>query len=245
MSRSSLGGRDGYFDRAGWQRQETRAPFATIGPMEIGLEPLLVHHDDTLIVVDKPAGLLTVPGRGADKQDCVLTRVQQRFGDARVVHRLDMATSGLLLLARGIGAQRTLGNAFACREVIKHYTAVVSGLVSADSGEIGLPLAPDWPNRPRQQVDRQCGKPSLTHYRTLGRDPLLARSRLELIPQTGRTHQLRVHLMAIGHPIVGDALYAGADAAAEAPRLMLHACRLEFDHPGTGQRVNFERPAPF
>jgi tRNA pseudouridine32 synthase / 23S rRNA pseudouridine746 synthase len=212
--------------------------------MDPGLDSLLLHHDGSLIVLDKPAGLLAVPGRGADKQDCLSARVQAQFSDALVVHRLDMATSGLLVMARGAAAQRALSNAFARGAVRKTYTAVVSGLIDADSGEIDLPLAPDWPNRPRQQVDLQCGKASVTLYRTLARDPLHQRSRLELAPLTGRTHQLRVHLMAIGHPIIGDALYAAQDAAA-APRLMLHACRLAFDHPGDGARMNFERPAPF
>jgi len=207
--------------------------------------PTPVHLDDSLIVVDKPAGLLAVPGRGADKADCVSARLQAVYPDALVVHRLDMATSGLMLLARGAEMQRRLSQAFAGRTVDKTYTAVVSGLLADDFGEIDLPLGPDWPNRPRQQVDVMHGKPSLTRWRVLSRDVLGGQTRLALQPQTGRTHQLRVHLSAIGHAILGDALYANVEVAAAAPRLLLHASALGLDHPLHGARLDLHCTAPF
>ena len=193
----------------------------------------IVHVDAELIVVNKPAGLLSVPGRGADKQDCVVHRLQAGgYPEALIVHRLDMATSGLLLLARGTAAQRALSIAFEARQVNKRYVAVVVGRLAGDADgwqEITLPLLADWPNRPRQKVDQVNGKPSLTRWRVLANTdttPTLTTTRVELAPVTGRTHQLRVHLMALGHPIVGDALYGPTEAAA-APRLLLHASQLE------------------
>ena len=211
---------------------------------------MIVHADDAIVVADKPAGLLAVPGRGADKADCLWTRVRERYPDALVVHRLDQATSGLVLFARGEAAQRTLSRAFAARDVGKTYVAVVAGAVAADTGAIDLPLAADWPNRPRQIVDRERGKPSLTRWRVLARGrhglaPGLRTTRLALEPVTGRSHQLRVHLTAIGHPIVGDALYAPPQVAAAAPRLLLHAARLAFAHPAGGGPCAFESPPPF
>jgi tRNA pseudouridine32 synthase/23S rRNA pseudouridine746 synthase len=205
---------------------------------------MIVHADDTLVVIDKPAGLLAVPGRGAAKADCAAARVQQQYPDTRVVHRLDMATSGLMLFARGADAQRSLSRAFAAREVHKTYLAVVHGLLADDVGEITLPLGADWPQRPRQRVDALAGKPALTHWRVFARDAAAGRTRVELIPHTGRTHQLRVHLAAIGHAIVGDALYAAPDAQ-HAARLHLHAWRLALRHPRDGAALNFEAPAPF
>ena len=203
----------------------------------------LLHLDDFLIAVDKPAGLLAVPGRGADKADCASTRVQACWPDARVVHRLDMATSGLLLLARGDAAQRRLNDDFAQRRVDKTYVAVVQGQVEADEGEIDLPLAADWPARPKQKVDRVAGKSSLTRWQVLARDEAAGTTRLALTPLTGRSHQLRVHLLAIGHPIVGDALYA-PDAPA-APRLLLHATALALNHPGYGAGLQLHCAPPF
>jgi len=203
-----------------------------------------LFSDETLIVVEKPTGLLAVPGRGEAKSDCLAVRVAAHFADARVVHRLDMATSGLMLFARGAPAQRELSEAFASRRVGKRYLAVVQGRVDADEGTIALPLAADWPNRPRQKVDMLHGKPSLTHWRVLARDAA-GRTRLELEPVTGRSHQLRVHLASLGHAIVGDALYATPEVAAQAPRLLLHASHLEFDHPVDGRRLAFDSPAPF
>ena len=205
----------------------------------------IVHVDAALVVVDKPAGLLSVPGRGDEKQDCVASRVRALFADALTVHRLDMATSGLMLLARGTAVQRQMSTAFAQRQVRKRYLAVVAGEVTADEGEIDLPLQPDWPNRPLQQVDPAHGKPSLTRYRVLSRDTASSTSRLELEPVTGRTHQLRVHLLAIGHPILGDRLYAPTDAGARASRLLLHAATIGLKHPGDGSMVQFDSSPDF
>jgi tRNA pseudouridine32 synthase/23S rRNA pseudouridine746 synthase len=165
------------------------------------------------------------------------------FSDALVVHRLDMATSGLMLFARGVEAQRRLCCAFAAREVHKRYVAVVQGRLAGESGEIDLPLMADWPNRPRQKVDREHGKASLTRWRVIAIEP--DRTRVELAPVTGRAHQLRVHLLAIGHPIVGDALYAPVHARAGARRLLLHAARLRFAHPIGSAAIDIESAVPF
>ena len=207
-----------------------------------------LHADAYLLAFDKPAGLLSVPGRGADKQDSLATRALAQWSDARVVHRLDMATSGLIVLARGLTAQRALGAAFADRRVDKHYEAIVDGWPDADSGEIDLPLAADWPNRPRQQVDPAAGKASLTHWRVLDRghgSDGQPRARLALTPVTGRSHQLRVHLQAIGHPILGDTLYARPAAATAAPRLLLHAVELTLPHPLDDTPLRLHAPRPF
>jgi tRNA pseudouridine32 synthase/23S rRNA pseudouridine746 synthase len=204
-----------------------------------------LHVDDACIVVDKPAGLLSVPGRGEHMQDCAAARVQVQFPDARVVHRLDMATSGLMLFARGASAQRALSRAFAQREVHKRYVAVVHGQVAQPAGEIDLPLMADWPNRPLQKVDTEQGKPSLTCYRVVSHDAAANTTRVALEPVTGRAHQLRVHLLAIGHPILGDALYAPAPVQAMASRLLLHASALAFVHPTRGVPVEFSSDVPF
>jgi tRNA pseudouridine32 synthase / 23S rRNA pseudouridine746 synthase len=199
----------------------------------------LLYADDDLVVANKPSGLLAVPGRGDDKQHCLWLCVQEKFPDALVVHRLDMATSGLILFARGVAVQRALSSAFAARQVHKRYEALVQGAAVADEGQCDLPLAADWPNRPRQRVDSQSGKPSLTRWTVLQREA--ARTRLALMPVTGRSHQLRVHCAHSGFPIVGDALYGGAPA----DRLMLHASRLSFTHPVQGQAMDFDCAAPF
>ncbi len=212
-------------------------------------EPLsLIYADDALLVFDKPSGLLAVPGRGADKQDCLSARVQAQYPDALIVHRLDMATSGLMLLARGAEMQRRLSQAFAAREVHKRYLAVVAGRLEAPAeewGSIDLAIAVDWPRRPRRIVDRARGKPSLTRWRVLGYDASNQSTRVELEPVTGRSHQLRVHLQALGHPILGDALYAPLEVQVRAPRLLLHACVLRFRHPLTGREVAVESRAGF
>jgi tRNA pseudouridine32 synthase / 23S rRNA pseudouridine746 synthase len=209
-------------------------------------EQLLVHADGELLVLHKPAGLLCVPGRGLAKQDCLAARVQNLYADALVVHRLDMATSGLCLMARGARMQRLLSEAFARRHIRKRYIAVVQGLLSAHVHEwslIDLPVAADWPNRPRRIVSAS-GKPSQTRWRVLSRDDAAGTTRVELEPLTGRTHQLRVHLHAIGHPILGDALYAPPAVRDAAPRLLLHASRLCFGHPGNGEQLAFDcKPA--
>lgn len=199
--------------------------------------------DEHLLVIDKPAGLLSVPGRGPDKADCAIARVQADYPDALTVHRLDMGTSGLLLMARGKEMQRALSGLFERGEVDKAYLADVWGAPSPAAGQIDLPLITDWPRRPRQIVDPVLGKPSLTLYETLSSAGGV--SRLMLTPLTGRSHQLRVHLAAIGHPILGDELYASGGALAARTRLALHAWRLGFTHPATGHRVECEAPCPF
>ena len=205
--------------------------------------------DEHLLVLDKPAGELAVPGRGAQGAACLLARAQAQWGAVFVVHRLDMATSGLIVFARSATAQRALSMSFEQRAVAKRYIAVAHGLMADDAGSIDLPLAADWPNRPRQQVDHVAGKPSLTHWRVLSRevarDVALPCTRVELHPVTGRSHQLRVHLQAIGHAIVGDALYAPAHLTRGEPRLLLHASRLAFAHPASGQALAFDSAAPF
>ena len=211
----------------------------------------VVHADAHLIVLNKPANLLSVPGKGPDKSDCLSARAQAIWPDALIVHRLDMATSGLCVMARDTQAQRSLSQAFASRQTHKRYEAVVAGnpddtQPSADGWQlIDLPLMVDWPNRPRSKVCHERGKPSLTRWRSLGVDPAHQFTRVLLEPVTGRTHQLRVHLMALGHPILGDALYASGQALQAAPRLLLHATRLALPHPATGTLCEWHSPAPF
>ena len=213
----------------------------------------IIYQDSVLLVFNKPSGLLAVPGRGPDKQDCLSARVQARWPDALVVHRLDFDTSGIMLLARGAAAQRALNHAFASREVRKRYVAVVDGVLEAAPatedgwGLIDLPLNLDWPNRPLHMVDHQAGKPSLTRWWPhppceVGGAPA---TRVDLEPVTGRSHQLRVHLQALGHPILGDTLYASPAAQARAPRLLLHACELTLTHPVTGESLTFRSEPPF
>ena len=209
-----------------------------------------LHADDALLVLVKPAGLLSVPGRGADKQDCASARAQQQWPGALVVHRLDMATSGLLLMARTPDVQRALSHAFAQREVEKHYQAIVQGCMTAPEsqggwGDIELPIAADWERRPLRVIDHERGKPSHTRWRVLAMDEAAQTTRLELSPITGRTHQLRLHLAAIGHAILGDALYADTTTQARAPRLLLHATRLAFTHPTNGAWVQYALPPDF
>jgi len=210
-------------------------------PPHCGLD--IVFIDDTMIVLDKPAGLLSVPGRGDAMQDSLASRVQAEFPEALIVHRLDLATSGLIVMARGATHHRTLSLAFQGRDVDKRYVAVVAGEPAGDIGEIDLPLICDWPNRPRQKVDHEVGKPSLTRWRVLAREG--SRSRLELEPVTGRSHQLRVHLAEIGHAILGDPLYAQAADRDAAPRLLLHAAALSLPHPTQAVRLDLRREAPF
>jgi tRNA pseudouridine32 synthase/23S rRNA pseudouridine746 synthase len=210
----------------------------------------VVFADDHLLVFNKPPGLLSVPGRGADKQDCLSRRVQERYPDALIVHRLDMATSGLMLMARSLAMQRALSRLFELREVDKRYIAVVEGQLmpaaSADGwGLIDLPIVVDWPRRPLRIIDAERGKPSQTRWRALGFDEATHSTRVELEPLTGRSHQLRVHLQALGHPMLGDALYAPDDVQAKAPRLLLHACALGFVHPATGSLLSFESAPDF
>jgi tRNA pseudouridine32 synthase/23S rRNA pseudouridine746 synthase len=212
--------------------------------------PFAHHEDAHLLVLEKPAGLLCVPGRGVDKQDCLSARALARWPEARIVHRLDMATSGLVLMARDAATQRALGDAFADREVDKHYEAIVDGVPVATAPDaagwstIDAPIAPDWPRRPLRVIDA-AGKPSLTRWHVLEAWPERRASRLLLKPLTGRTHQLRVHLASIGHPILGDALYGDAAVRGRSPRLLLHASVLALRHPATGESLRFESPVPF
>ncbi len=211
----------------------------------------LLYVDDHLLVLIKPSGLHAVPGRGEDKQDCLSGRAQACFPDALVVHRLDRDTSGLMLMARGAQVQRTLNIAFAERQVHKRYVAVVEGALAAPDSEDGwgrieLSIFLDWPNRPRRIIDPVHGKPSVTRWRVL--EPMpgpTPATRVELEPVTGRSHQLRVHLRAIGHPILGDTLYGSPEAQGRADRLLLHAHELAFAHPVTGEMLRFSAPAPF
>jgi len=212
--------------------------------------------DDDVLLLHKPSGLLCVPGRGADKQDCLSARAQAQWPGALVVHRLDQATSGLVIMARHVHAQRALSKAFAAQAVDKTYHAIVAGVPqecpdTQGYSRINLPLCADWPQRPRQKVDFLQGKPSQTLWRLLHAPPLappwpqIPSSLLELRPLSGRTHQLRVHLAAIGHPILGDALYAPETLAAAVPRLLLHASALALEHPRTGEWMQWDCPPPF
>ncbi|NQW94263.1 MAG: RluA family pseudouridine synthase [Polaromonas sp.] len=205
-----------------------------------------IYADEHLLVLNKPTGLLSVPGKGADKQDCLSARVRNIYPDALIVHRLDMATSGLMLMARGPAMQTALSKLFETRAVHKRYIAVVDGLMTTSAGWqlIDLAIALDWLNRPLRIINAD-GKPSQTRWRALRYDTFSNTSRVELEPITGRSHQLRVHLKALGHPILGDALYAPVDVQAKAPRLLLHSCELRFVHPATSEAVVFENAPGF
>ena len=196
-------------------------------PADTGLD--IVYLDTHIVALNKPAGLLSVPGRGPARADCLLSRAERELGPLLVVHRLDMATSGLMLLARSKQVQSVLGRRFQVRQVEKCYVAVVAGGPPNDEGEVDLPLITDWPNRPRQKVDHEVGKPALTRYRVLERD--VTSSRVQLEPYTGRSHQLRVHMQQLGCPILGDELYADVVSLAASSRLLLHAMRLQLAHP--------------
>jgi tRNA pseudouridine32 synthase/23S rRNA pseudouridine746 synthase len=206
--------------------------------------PQVPFIDEHLLFVDKPAGLLAVPGRGEAGRICLSAQVQQLVPDALIVHRLDMGTSGLMVFARGLPALRRLSLAFEQRRVSKRYVAVVDGWLDDDEGQIDAPLIADWLARPRQIIDREIGKPSLTFWRVLAREPD-RRTRLELTPVTGRSHQLRVHLASIGHPILGDGLYAAPVITEAAPRMLLHASALTVPHPVDGRAMSFTSPTPF
>jgi tRNA pseudouridine32 synthase/23S rRNA pseudouridine746 synthase len=210
----------------------------------------LLHADDSLLVLDKPAGLLAVPGRGEGKQDCLSARVQAAWPDALVVHRLDQATSGLMLMARGPAMQRALNQSFESRGVGKRYVAVVEGRLPSPADPqawslIDLPIIVDWLRRPLRVIDAERGKPSQTRWRVLAFDAAANTTRVELEPVTGRSHQLRVHLQALGHPILGDALYAPVEVQVKAPRLLLHAAALRFTHPASGLPLLFDSAPGF
>ncbi len=206
-------------------------------------EPLAILHDDhEVLLVDKPSGLLSVPGKGPDLTDCLLARVQAVFPTALLVHRLDRDTSGVMIFALTPHAQRHLGLQFEKRQTKKTYVARVWGQIAEKTGTIDLPLIVDWPKRPKQMVDHENGKPALTEWRTVrtGQNE----TRVRLMPRTGRSHQLRVHMLAMGHPILGDPFYAEGPAR-DYPRLMLHSETLQFRHPDGGQGMRITAKCPF
>ncbi|MFZ5723279.1 MAG: RluA family pseudouridine synthase [Pseudomonadota bacterium] len=208
-------------------------------------EPLrILHADDELLIVDKPAFLYTVPGRGPENSDSVITRLRVDYPEAVIIHRLDLDTSGLLMVPRTARARSELSRQIRERTLQKGYEAVVLGMVAEDSGTIDSALAPDPERWPRSRID-PAGKSALTRYRVLARDPDGNRTRLRLDPVTGRQHQLRLHLASIGHPILGCDLYAHEEALRASPRLLLHACELGFVHPGSGEFTTFRSAAPF
>jgi len=209
-------------------------------PPDTPLEVL--HADHAVIVVVKPPGLLSVPGRGPELADCLLARLQAAFPEALLVHRLDRDTSGVIVFAADPAAQRHLGLQFEKRQVRKGYVARVWGTPATDAGTIDLPLTVDWPNRPRQMVCHANGRRAITDWRVLRREG--ATTRVALAPLTGRSHQLRVHMAELGHPILGDPFYADGPAQ-EAPRMMLHAETLRLRHPDGGRGLRFRAPCPF
>ena len=211
------------------------------------LDIAIYYQDDHMIMVSKPADLLTVPGRGPDKADCMITRLQTRWPTAKVVHRLDMATSGILVIGLTPTSHRELSRQFQDRETEKHYIAVIEGdlLVQEqkETGEVDLPLITAWPIRPRQKICHQDGKPSQTLWHIL--ETLSDRTRVKLTPITGRSHQLRVHMKALGHPILGDNLYGCDESLSKSTRLLLHAEKLTVQHPITGERITVHSKPEF
>ena len=205
-------------------------------------QPRLIHHDDQILVVEKPAGLLSVPGRGEDRADCLIARLRVAFPTVLLVHRLDLDTSGVMVFALTPHAQKHLGQQFERRQVKKAYVARVWGRLQPATGRVDLPLIVDWPNRPRQKVDHEQGRPAQTDWRVIraGDDE----TRVRLFPLTGRSHQLRVHMASLGHPILGDPLYA-TGVAADHPRLMLHAESLRLRHPDSNMTHSFTARPPF
>jgi tRNA pseudouridine32 synthase/23S rRNA pseudouridine746 synthase len=208
------------------------------------LKPEIIFQDPFLLVVNKPAGLLSVPGKNPDL-DNLIDLLKHDFSTARIVHRLDMATSGLMVIGLDAESHRKLGRQFETRHVSKTYQAIVHGLIESDEGIIDLPLICDWPNRPRQKVDYEVGKSAQTRYQVLHRDHEKNHTKVALFPITGRSHQLRVHLAEIGHSILGCEFYAEESIRVAAPRLLLHACELSFSHPETNERMTYYSAAPF
>ena len=214
-----------------------------ITPYTPSQEPLVILFEDSdIVAVDKPAGLLSVPGKSENLADCLISRVQMVFPNALLVHRLDRDTSGVVIFGTTLHAQRHLSKQFEKRLVKKSYIARVTGKVMARSGTIDLPLAVDWPNRPLQKVCYKMGRPAFTEWKLLERG--YGESRLQLLPKTGRSHQLRLHCQSIGHPILGDSLYGG-ETAKNYPRMMLHAEELRLNHPKSGKGIKFRAKAPF
>lgn len=217
----------------------SETPFTYAPPPD---PPRVLYADESILIVDKPSGLLSVPGRGEDRADCLINRLRADFPDVLLVHRLDLDTSGVMVFARTRAAQGALGKQFEARTVKKVYIARLDGEMTEKQGRVDLPLMVDWPNRPRQHVNHETGKPAVTDWRAVKVGQ--GETRVRLMPQTGRSHQLRVHMAEIGHPILGDPLYA-TGAARNHPRLMLHAESLRFRHPDTGVTMTFSAPCPF
>jgi len=207
----------------------------------------ILYQDDELVVLNKSSGILSVPGRLAEHQDCLENRVRRVLPQASIVHRLDMATSGIMLMALNKPAHVAISRQFEHRVTDKRYIARVYGLVKQPEGSIELPLSCDWPDRPKQKVDHLQGKKALTHYRVISLDERKGEGStlVELTPVTGRSHQLRVHMLALGHPILGDRLYAHDKALTASSRLQLHAQRLAIFHPVSGEKLTFSAPCPF
>jgi tRNA pseudouridine32 synthase / 23S rRNA pseudouridine746 synthase len=220
--------------------EPSRIPDFAYDPPDTPLS--FLHEDAQLLALDKPAGLLSVPGKLPGRQDSLLTRLQAARWDALLVHRLDCDTSGVILFARTKQAQGFLGQEFEKRRAQKTYIARLQGEVSGESGTIDLPLGSDWDYRPRQKVDPVNGRPAQTDWQVIGRTP--GETRVRLTPLTGRSHQLRVHMLALGHPILGDQIYA-PDTVARHPRLMLHAESLSLHHPASKDRISLAAPVPF
>lgn len=207
-------------------------------------DPLkVVHHDAHILILSKPSGLLTVPGKPAAHADCLETRARTEFPTATIVHRLDMDTSGVLVMAMTPNAHRHLGLQFEKRKTEKSYTARVWGEMTEDEGTVVAPIITDWPNRPRQMIDFENGRSAETRWQVLDREA--GATRVALHPHTGRSHQLRVHMLSLGHPILGDNIYAHDDAFNAADRLQLHSTSLTLHHPDGGQRITFSDPCPF
>ena len=202
----------------------------------------ILHEDHEILVVNKPSGLLSVPGRGEHLADCLISRIQEAFPQALLVHRLDRNTSGIMVFAMTPHAQRHLGLQFEKRQIKKTYVARVWGRLEPKTGQVDLPLIVDWPNRPRQMVDYENGKPAQTDWRVLKSTD--QESRVRLMPKTGRSHQLRVHMLALGHPILGDPFYAEGEAR-DFERLMLHSEELRLRHPDGGEGMRFRAKASF
>jgi tRNA pseudouridine32 synthase/23S rRNA pseudouridine746 synthase len=203
----------------------------------------VLHVDQEILVLNKQSGLLSVPGKPESHKDCLEARAKQKYVGARTIHRLDMETSGVVVMARNKESQAHISKQFELRKTKKIYIARLAGLLREDTGEIDLPLICDWPNRPKQMVDHQQGKPALTYFTVLERS--VDTTRVEFRPKTGRSHQLRVHALSIGHPILGDNLYGDTSTKEAAARLQLHAASLTLSHPVTGQEMTFNASIPF
>lgn len=205
----------------------------------------IIYQDKTIIVLNKPNGLLSVPGRLPEHNDSIASRVCQQYPEANIVHRLDMATSGILLMALTKQAQSHISRQFQQRTTNKHYLARLEGIPTGDRGSVDLPMRCDWPNRPRQIIDFELGKSALTHWQIIAKDVVNNVATVKLKPVTGRTHQLRLHMQALGTAILGDDFYASSVGVKATSHLQLHAAMLEITHPLTNEVIKFTAPSPF